>query len=37
MSIGIGIGKSIVGQVFALSAGGVQRLLIEGDHLFAGD
>ncbi|MFZ3184269.1 MAG: retention module-containing protein, partial [Pseudomonas sp.] len=37
MSSVIAIVKSIVGQVFALSADGVQRLLIEGDRLLAGD
>jgi len=37
MSSVIAIVKSIIGQVFALSADGVQRLLVEGDRLFAGE
>jgi VCBS repeat-containing protein len=37
MSSVIAIVKSIIGQVFAISADGVQRLLVEGDRLFAGE
>ena len=37
MSSVIAIVKSIIGQVFALSADGAQRLLVEGDRLFAGE
>uniref|UniRef100_UPI0021DA78A7 retention module-containing protein n=1 Tax=Pseudomonas sp. RIT-PI-AD TaxID=3035294 RepID=UPI0021DA78A7 len=37
MSSVIAIVKSLVGQVFALSPDGVQRLLVEGDRLFSGD
>ncbi|WP_137818899.1 retention module-containing protein, partial [Pseudomonas sp. 2FG] len=37
MSSLIAIVKSVVGQVFALSPEGIQRLLIEGDRLFKGD
>ncbi|MBP8186028.1 MAG: retention module-containing protein, partial [Pseudomonas sp.] len=37
MSSVIAIVKSIIGQVFALSVDGVQRLLVEGDRLFAGE
>ena len=37
MSNVIAVVKSIIGQVFALSADGVQRLLVEGDRLFAGE
>ncbi|WP_158713862.1 retention module-containing protein, partial [Metapseudomonas resinovorans] len=37
MSSVIAIVKSIVGQVFAMSPEGFQRLLVEGDRLFKGD
>src|SRR3989338_3338255 len=37
MSSVVAIVKSIVGQVFALSPEGTQRLLIEGDRLFKGE
>ncbi|WP_137823738.1 retention module-containing protein, partial [Pseudomonas sp. D(2018)] len=37
MSSVVAIVKSIVGQVFAMSPEGIQRLLIEGDRLFKGD
>ncbi|MEK1905885.1 MAG: retention module-containing protein, partial [Pseudomonas sp.] len=37
MSTVVAVVKSVVGQVFALSPEGIQRLLIEGDRLFRGD
>ncbi|WP_103103015.1 retention module-containing protein, partial [Pseudomonas sp. LFM046] len=37
MSSVVAIVKSIVGQVFAVSSDGLQRLLVEGDRLFKGD
>jgi surface adhesion protein len=37
MSTVVAIVKSIVGQVIAVSPEGIQRVLIEGDRLFAGD
>ncbi|UCO96924.1 retention module-containing protein [Metapseudomonas lalkuanensis] len=37
MSSVIAVVKSIVGQVFAMSPEGFQRLLVEGDRLFKGD
>ncbi|MET1080783.1 MAG: retention module-containing protein, partial [Pseudomonas sp.] len=33
----VGIVKSIIGQVFAVSAEGIRRLLIEGDRIFLGE
>ncbi|WP_085695470.1 retention module-containing protein [Pseudomonas sp. B40(2017)] len=33
----IGIVTKVIGQVFAQSADGTRRALVEGDHLFAGD
>ncbi|HSC83369.1 MAG TPA: retention module-containing protein, partial [Pseudomonas sp.] len=37
MSSIVAIVRSIVGSVVALSPDGIQRLLVEGDHLFRGD
>ncbi|WP_313512703.1 retention module-containing protein, partial [Pseudomonas sp.] len=37
MSSVIAIVKSVVGQVFAVSAEGARRLLVEGDHIFQDD
>ena len=37
MSSVVAIVKRVIGQVVAVSQEGVQRVLIEGDRLFAGD